>query len=175
MKKILFAMMFCLLALSVRAEVLKAKAVDEISTTNPTEYISVRLVRDFALDKETTLKKDYILTGKMTDIVDPEKWHHNGSFTFIPTSYKDTDGNIHKIEKEIKATYRQKIKPVAREWGVGVGDFYFSPSYIDSTKIIVNGEGKEVFDEYCDKTTHWGKGVPVDILPDEVIYFNFPD
>ena len=111
----------------------------------------------------------------MLDIVAPDKWHHNASFTFIPTSYKDISGNEHEITKEIKATYRQKIKPVSKEWGVGVGDLYFTPSYIDNTKRIVKGESKQVFDEFCDKTTPWGKGVQIDIKPDEVIYFNFPD
>ena len=176
MKNVLFIVLLSLMiCISSNAEVLKAKAVNEISTKSPKEVISVKLVRDFVLDNETTLKKDYILTGKMLDITSPDKWHQNASFTFIPTSYKDTDGNEYEIKKEIKATYRQKIKPISKEWGVGVGDFYFSPSYIDSAKRIAKGEGKEVFDEYCDKTTPWGKGVQIDIKPDETIYFNFPD
>ena len=163
------------MVIPVQAEVLKAKAVDGVSTTSPKEVISVKLVRDFALDSETTLKKDYILTGKMLDIVSPDKWHQNASFTFIPTSYKDLEGNEYAIKKEIKATYRQKIKPISKEWGVGVGDLYFSPSYIDNAKRMARGETKQVFDEFCDKTTPWGKGIQVDIKPDEVLYFDFPD
>ena len=161
--------------IAANADVLKARAVETISTKSPKEVISVKLVRDFALDNETTLKEGYVLTGKMLDIVAPDKWHHNASFTFIPTSYKDTEGKEYKIEKEVRATYRQKIKPVSKEWGVGVGDLYFTPSYIDNTKRIVKGESKQVFDEFCDKTTPWGKGIQIDIKPDEVIYFNFPD
>ena len=175
-KNILFLTVLSLLiSIPVQAEVLKARAVDEISTTAPKEVISVKLVRDFALDNEITLKEGYILTGKMLDIVSPDKWHQNASFTFIPTSYKDNEGNEYKIEKEIKATYRQKIKPISKEWGVGVGDLYFSPSYVTSIKRMAQGETKEVIDEYCDKTTPWGKGIQVDIKPDEVLYFNFPD
>ena len=175
-RNLLFTLLLSLLMVSsAKAEVLKARAIDYVSTKNPKDVISVKLVRDFTLDNETTLKEGYILTGKMLEISNPDKWHKNASFTFIPTSYTDTQGNKYEIAKEIRATYRQKIKPVSTEWGVGVGDYYFSPSYVDSTKRIVKGEGKEVFDEYCDKTTPWGKGIQVDIKADEVLYFNFPD
>ena len=161
--------------ISANAEVMKATSVDGVSTKNPKEIINVKMVRDFNLDNDITLKKGYILTGKMQDIVNPDKWHHNASFTFIPTSYTDMEGNEYHITKEIKATYRQKIKPVSKEWGVGVGDLYFSPSYITNAKRMANGETKEVFDEFCDKTTPWGKGTQIDIKPNEVLYFNFPD
>ncbi|GEM_PF-4665683 len=175
-RNLLFVLLLSLIiCIPANAEVMKARAVGEISTTSPKEFISVRLSRDFVLDSETTLKENTVLTGKMLDIVKPDKWHQNASFTFIPTSYTDADGTVHEITKEIRATYRQKIKPVSKEWGVGVGDLYFSPSYVTNTKRMINGETKEVFDEFCDKTTPWGRGIQVDIKPDEVIYFNFPD
>ena len=176
MKRFLFILVLSFAVIfPVKADVLKARAVNYISTKAPAEVISVKLVKNFVLDDEITLKKGYVLSGKMLDITAPDKWHHNASFTFIPTSYTDNDGNIYEIKKEIKATYRQKIKPVSKEWGVGVGDLYFSPSYIDNTKRMINGETKQVFDEFCDKTTPWGKGVQIEIKPDEVIYFNFPE
>ena len=175
-KNLLFIMMLSLMVtIPAKAEVLKAKAVDEISTTAPKEFISVKLSRDFSLDNEITLKKNYILTGKMLDISEPGKWHHNASFTFIPTSYTDTNGNTYEISKEIKATYRQKMKPDLKHSEITVGPWMFSPAYIDDTKKIIHGESKEVFDDYCDRTTPWGKGTQIDIKPKETIYFNFPD
>lgn len=160
---------------TANADILKAKALEEISTTSPKEFISVKLSRDFDLDNETKLKNGYILTGKMLDITTPGKWHKNASFTFIPTSYTDLDGKCHEITKEIKATYRQKMKPDYKHSEITVGPWMFSPAYIDDTKKIVNGEGKEVFDDYCNRTTPWGKGTQIDIKSDETIYFNFPD
>ena len=176
-KKILFILALSLIICApLRAEVLKARAVDEISTKNPTEVISVKLVRDFALDENTTLKEGYILTGKMLDITNPEKWHKNASFTFIPTSYRDLDGTEHKIDKEIRAEYKQKIKPVHTEWGVGLPNGgYFSPTYVTNIKRMAKGEGKEVVDEYYNRSTPWGKGIEIQIKKDEVLYFNFPD
>ena len=175
-KNLLFILIMSLIiSVPVQAEVMKAKAIDEISTTSPKELINVKLSKKFVLDDEITLKKNYILTGKMLDISEPGKWHHNASFTFIPTSYTDLDGNTHQITKEIKATYRQKMKPDFKHSEITVGSFMFSPAYIDDTKKIIHGESKEVFEDYCDRTTPWGKGTQIDIKSNETIYFNFPD
>ena len=115
-RKILFTLILSLsMVSSANAEVLKARAVDYVSTKTQKDVISVKLFRDFALDNEITLKEGYILTGKMLEISTPDKWHKNASFTFIPTSYTDTKGNKYEIAKEIRATYRQKIKPVSTE------------------------------------------------------------
>lgn len=176
MKKNLLYILLCIIICApVSAQVLKAKAIDEISTSSPKEFISVKLSREFVLDNETTLKKNYILTGKMLDVTEPEKWHHNASFTFIPTSYTDLDGKEHVISKEIKATYRQKMKPDYKHSEITLGPWLFSPSYIDNTKRMLHGETKEVWDEYANRSTPWGKGVQIDIKPNETLYFNFPD
>ena len=175
-KNILFILVLGLIiCLPTKAEVMKAKAINEISTANPEEFISVELSRDFTLDNEIILKKKYILTGKMLDITEPGKWHHNASFTFIPTSYTDLDGTTHEITKEIRATYRQKIKPDLKHSEITVGPWMFSPAYIDDTKKIIHGKTKEVFEGYCDRSTPWGKGTQIDIKPKEKIFFNFPD
>ncbi len=177
MKKIiLFSIVMALgLLLPVQASVLKGKAIDEISTSNPKDTISIKISKTFTLSDDITLKKNYILTGKMLDITEPGKWHHNASFTFIPTSYTDLNGEKHEITKEIKATYRQKMKPDYKHSEISLGNLMFSPAYIDDTKKIIHGETKEVWDEYANRSTPWGKGVQIDIKPNETIYFNFPD
>ena len=70
MKKVFLLISIFLLAVCIpaKADVLKAKAVDEISTASPKEFISVKLVRDFKLNDQVELKKGYVLTGKMLDI-----------------------------------------------------------------------------------------------------------
>ena len=160
---------------SVQASVLKGKAIGEISTTAPRDEISITVMKKVSLDNDIVLKKGYVLTGKMLNITEPEKWHHNASFTFIPTSYKDLDGTVHPIQKEIKATYRQKMKPDYKHSEITAGWLMFSPSYIDNTKRMLHGETKEVWDEYANRSTPWGKGVQIDIKPNETIYFNLPD
>lgn len=177
MKKIvLFAVMLSLgVFLPVHARVFKGKAIDNISTTAPKETIRVKVTRNFPLNSEIILKKNYILTGKMQNITEPEKWHHNASFTFIPTSYTDLNGEEHAINQEIKATYRQKMKPDYKHSEITLGPLLFSPAYIDDTKKIIHGEAGEVWDDYANRSTPWGKGVQIDIKPNETIYFNFPD
>ena len=175
-KGLLFITALCLLACApANAAVLKGKAIEEISTTVPRETISVVVSKKFNLDDEIVLKKGYTLTGRMLDIKEPGEWHHNASFTFIPTSYKDNDGVEHKISKEIKGAYRQKMKPDYKHSEITVGNLMFSPAYIDDAKKIIRGETKEVWDDYANRSTPWGKGVQIDIKPDEIIYFNFPE
>lgn len=177
MKKcVLFAVLVSVgLFIPAQAAVLKGKAIDEISTSAPKDIINITVSKKIALDEDIILKKGYVLTGKMLNITEPGQWHHNASFTFIPTSYTDLEGTNHKITKEIKTTYRQKMKPDYKHSEISVGNLMFSPSYIDNTKRMVHGETKEVWDEYANRSTPWGKGVQIDIKPNETIYFNVPD
>lgn len=176
MKKILLIITLLFgICTQAEASIMKAEAIDEISTSSPREIIDVKLVRDFILEDGTQLKKGYVLTGKMTDIKKPSDWHHNATFTFIPTCYKDSDGQIHEIKEEIRANYRQKMEPDYKHSEISVGPLMFSPSYIDNTKKIIHGETKEVWDDYANRSTPWGEGVDIDIKPHETIYFNFPE
>ena len=160
---------------SVQARVLKGKAIDEISTVSPKETISITVSKNTPLNNDIVLKKGYILTGKMLDVKAPEQWHHNATFTFVPTSYTDLDGQKHLIKDEIKATYRQKMKPDYKHSEITFGPWMFSPAYIDDTKKIIHGETKEVWDEYANRSTPWGKGVQIDIKPNDTIYLNLPE
>ena len=167
-------MSLCLFS-SAQAGVLKGKAVDEISTSKPKDIINITVLKKVCLDQDIVLKKGYVLSGKMLNITEPEKWHKNASFTFIPTSYTDLDGNSHKIDKEIKTTYRQKMKPDYKHSEITAGPWMFSPAYIDDAKKLMNGETKEVWEDYSNRSTPWSKGIQIDIKPNETIYFNIPD
>ena len=159
----------------VSAKVMKGSAIDYISTKNPREIISVKLSRDFDLNDSVTLRKGYVLVGKMQDINHPTSWHHNAYFTFVPMSYIDLEHKEHLIKDEIKAVYRQKMKPDYKHSEITVGEFMFSPSYIDNTKRMLNGETKDVWNEYANRNTPWGMGEEIEIKSGETIYFNFPD
>ena len=187
MKKICLIIALSLLCInSVNAQVFKGKALDEISTKNPKELINVKALKDLNLGNGLIIEKGSIITGKMTEVVSPEKFHKNASFTFIPTEYTDSEGIKHVIINEIKSTYRQKLKPDFKHSEISFGmstdgkdplnsAFIFSPSYISNTKKIINGEGKEVWEDYKNRNTPWGYGEDIDIKINEVIYFNFPD
>ena len=190
MKKIflLFAsiMLFIISINTADAQVFKGRSLCEISTQNPQDTIELKSLKKLDLGNGTIIEKNSIIKDKMTDVVSPEKFHKNASFTFIPTEYTDSKGIKHLISNEIKATYRQKLKPDFEHSEIGVGMttdgsdpsnsmFIFSPSYISNTKRIVKGEGKEVWNEYQNRTTPWGKGEHINIKQNEIIYFNFPD
>ena len=167
------------------AQVLKGRALDEVSTTNPKEIIKIEALKELNLGDGIKIEKGSIITGKMTDVIAPRKYHKNATSTFVPVKYTDTKGTEHEINKEVKATYRQKMKADFKnsEIAFGMTDgnsssstmTVFSPSYIDNTKKILNGKGKEVWDEYQNRNTPWGKGEEINIKTNELIYFNFPD
>lgn len=182
MKKICIMLAFLALCInSANAQVFKGRALNEISTENPQDIIKVKSLKDVNLGNGVIIEKDSVITGKMTEIVSPGKFHKNASFTFIPTEYVDSKGVSHTISTEVKATYRQKLKPDFKHSEISVGSadsnssFVFSPSYISNTKKIVKGEGKEVWDDYQNRNTPWGKGEDINIKTNEIIYFNFPD
>lgn len=171
---LLIAVCACGLGLGASAQqVLKGEAVHEISTASPTEVISIMTRRDMTFSDGTTVKKNSRITGKMLDVKSPEKWHHNATFTFIPETYTEEDGTVHNFNGEVKGTYRQKMKPDYKHSEIAIGDFMFSPSYISNTKEIIHGNGKQVFDDYCNRSTPWGKGTEITIKAGEVLYFNF--
>lgn len=187
MKKIyLLTMIFILCINAANAQVFKGRALNEISTKNPIEIIKVKALKDLNLGSGLIIEKNSIITGKMTEVVSPEKFHKNASFTFIPIEYTDEQGTNHIITKEIKASYRQKLKPDFKHSEISFGmstdgkdplnsAFFFSPSYFSNAKKIINGEGKEVWEDYKNRNMPWGTGEDIDIKTNEVIYFNFPD
>lgn len=187
LKKIcLLSFIMAISSIAANAQVFKGRALDEVSTKKPSPTIRVQAVKDLNLGNGLIIEKDSIITGTMTDIVSPEKFHQNASFTFTPKEYTDTQGVKHEISKEVKATYRQKLKPDLKHSEIGFGMssdgkdpsnsmFIFSPSYISNTKKIIKGEGKEVWEDYENRNTPWGKGEDIDVKVNEIIYFNFPD
>ena len=101
MKKICLLFLLSMICVSsVNAQVFKGSALDEISTKNPKEFIKVKALRDLNLGNGVIIKKDSIITGKMTEVVSPEKFHKNASFTFIPTEYIDNNGVKHSISSK---------------------------------------------------------------------------
>ena len=186
---LLSSMLMSLIVISIipaNAQVFKGTALDEISTKNPKDIIRIKASRDLNLGDGVVVEKNSIIVGKMLDVISPESFHKNASFTFIPIEYIDNRGIKHEIKKEIKATYRQKLKPDFKHSEISIGvstdgsdpldsAFVFSSSYISDTKKIVKGEGKEVWDDYVNRNTPWGKGEEINIKVNEVIYFNFPD
>ena len=142
MKKLYLVLILLFLFMtSADAQVFKGRSLSEISTKNPQDIIEVKALKELKLGNGVIIEKNSIITGKMTDVVSPEKFHKNASFTFIPTEYTDSKGIKHLISNEIKATYRQKLKPDFEHSEIGVGMttdgsdpsnsmFIFSPSYI---------------------------------------------
>lgn len=126
MKKFLLIFLIFLSTISAaNAQIMKAKAIDEISTMYPKDIVRIELTNNINLSG-IDLKKGYIIYGSMTDVKSPLKGEKEASFTFTVVKYKDLDNIEHKINKEIKTVYKRKHLKFGEEF-LRDTDFSFSP------------------------------------------------
>ena len=122
MKRFLLLSLFFILTTSAaNAQILKAKAIDEISTVYPKDYVKIEVSKNIVL-KGLELKKGYVVTGAISDVQSPRKGAKEACFTFTLTKYKDLSGIEHEITEEIKTTYKQQ-------------DFWFNSKFLQETEF----------------------------------------
>lgn len=138
MKKFLSALVLSLIiSQSVfAAEILRAKAITPISTKHPSEFISVQVTGDTEINGNR-FEKGYILSGKMTNVIQPQTMYKNATFTFEILTYKDLNGNVHELSAPIEVKYRQQMRPNIERSSITIGGdsgFVFSPRDIELAK-----------------------------------------
>jgi len=108
MKKFIWLfLIFVSFQLSTSAQVLKAKAIDEISTAYPKNIVKIEVLKDVILS-EIQLKKGYVVVGSLTDVKSPNKGAKEASFTFTIIKYFDLNNREYNVEQEIKTVYKRK-------------------------------------------------------------------
>lgn len=118
-----FVMITSCMFASANAQTVEVMALDEISTLNPAQSVSVKLLESLMLTDEQILSSDVILTGQLTDIKTPKRLKRNATFSFKPVSYTDINGRVRKINPDIKAKYTTKPdkKEIAKTAALGAG------------------------------------------------------
>ncbi|MDD3238201.1 MAG: hypothetical protein PHV37_08920 [Candidatus Gastranaerophilales bacterium] len=114
MKKLLTALtILTLMTLPAFAEPMqiKVKAISYISTKTPTPYINVTTLADATLPTDLFLPKGTILYGNMIDIVQPQKYGKNATFSFQLTEYKKANGIKQTLAQPIILKYKQQMRP----------------------------------------------------------------
>lgn len=126
MKKfLLIFLIFIGTTLTANAQIMKAKAIDEISTMYPKDIVRIELINNINLSG-IELKKGYVVIGSMTDVKSPKKGDKEASFVFTIVKYKDLDGLDHDLSKVIKTVYKRKTFKFGGEF-LNDADFSFSP------------------------------------------------
>lgn len=137
MKKIIvFISLFVLGFMPVFADTMVVQAVTDITTTNPTQEIKVRVLRNCTL-ADVSLKVGDILEGKMI-ATDPKRLKRDATFTFYPLSCTDLEGNVTrfpvlyygkfsaKFELDVGKVAESAVVSVANHFVKGIGTGFYA-------------------------------------------------
>ena len=101
------------------AQTIEVKALEDISTANPSKTTSVQLLEPVEIKKDKFVGEGAVLNGNLIDVVSPKRLKRDADFTFEPKTYTDSDGKTRKIKANIKASYTEPVdkKQVAKNEG----------------------------------------------------------
>ncbi len=180
MKKILLTSMILLIGLSVNSEVFKARTLESFDTKNPSKEFSIKALNDMVLGN-LEIKEGFILKGEVIEVIPPQAYGKNATFSLKLVSFQDLKGNIHNISGEHIIKYRQKLKPNwerqsfsltgSSDGGRTETDITFSPYDVKLMK-----ESKSVGEflwKDMTKDSFWQPGWDLKYKTNEVIYFNY--
>ena len=141
---------FCLLFIQpvFAAEVLKVESLSSFSTSQPPEFISLKAMSSVMLDENVTIPEGVIVKCRITDVKAPKRLKRNATFSAIPVSYIDEQGNEVKITEEYIGKFSPKFEidkgEVAKSAALTVGDHFLkgvSLGYHAVEGAVKNEEG----------------------------------
>lgn len=99
---------------------------DTFSTVSPPKEISVKLLEPLVLSKKDVYASGTVMKGNLIDVISPKRLKRDAGFTFEPTMYYDSDGNIQNIDSKIKADYTVPLDKgeLAKSVTLGVGSYF---------------------------------------------------
>lgn len=128
MKKLCLSILFVLGLLSqpAFAKIVAVEALEDFTTENPPRVMSVKILEDVTLDENISFKNGDIVEGKVVDVTEPKRLKRNATFSFIPLSYKNTNGEIIEIKGYYPAKYSTRLNKgeLAKTAALGVGSFF---------------------------------------------------
>ena len=141
---------FCLICIQpvYSAEVLKVEALSSFSTAKPVEFISLKAMNSVTLDENVTIPEGVIVKGRITDVKSPKRLKRNATFSVIPVSYTDENGNEVQITEEYTGKFSPKFEidkgELAKSAALSVGDHFVqgvSMGYHAIEGAVKNEEG----------------------------------
>ena len=128
MKKLCLSVL-CILGLlsqPVFAKMVAVQALDDFSTENPSRVMSIKMLEDITLDEAVSFKMGDIVEGKVVDVTDPKRLKRDATFSFVPLSYKNENGEVIEIKGYYPAKYSTKLNKgeIAKTAALGVGSFF---------------------------------------------------
>ncbi len=130
------------------AKTVKVEALTTFSTENPTEKMVVKVLEETELD-DLVLEKGFVLSGETTDVVSPKRLKRDATFSFIPETYTDMNGQTHTFPGNYKGKYGMPVdkKGLVKSAGLAVGGFFvkgLSLGYNAVEGAVKNEEGNRL-------------------------------
>lgn len=148
MKKFLVFFLLMMFFTPSFAEVLKARAINCISTKEPPKTLTVRVVAKMNLKDGTKLYNGYVLIGKIQDIVPPQKLGKDATFSYKVDGFVDSQNIYHEISDNLVLKYLQ----------------------VDTSQ---NNSVSSAKKQKCKKHARFELGNDIEIEPNELIFFSY--
>ncbi|MBR6722392.1 hypothetical protein IKL64_02955 [bacterium] len=166
------------------AQTIEVKALEDISTANPSKTTSVQLLQPVEIKKDKFVGEGAVLNGNLIDVVSPKRLKRDADFAFEPKSYTDSEGKTRKIKAKIKASYTEPIdkKQVAKKTVTSAGNLFvqgFSMGVAAVEGAVKNQDGNRfkssVSSVYeASPLSYARKGEDIEIKAGQVFFLKFP-
>ena len=173
----------CLLGQSAMAKTIPVEALDDFTTEQPPQAMSIKVLEDINLDDGLSLNNGFVVNGKIVDVTDPKRLKRNATFTFVPVYYEDLNGNINEIKGDYSAKYTTKLDKgkLATNAAISVGNFFvkgLSLGYSAVKGAVKNEQDNRfkssVTEVYQDSPLSYvEKGEELVIEKGQIFYLNF--
>ncbi len=184
MKKLLYILLLSgLLCCPVFAKTVSVQAMEDFTTEKPPEAMYVKILEDITFDETLSFKSGDIIEGKVVDVTDPKRLKRNATFSFVPVSYRNSNGETIEIRGYYPAKYTTKLNKgqLAKTAALGVGNFFvkgLSLGYSAVEGAVKNEKDNRfkssVNEVYEDSPfSYVEKGGEIVIKKDQVFYLNF--
>lgn len=165
------------------AKAVTVQALQDFTTENPPEVMSIKILEDVIIDDSLSFKNGDIIKGKVVDVTDPKRLKRNATFSFVPVSYTDSNGDTIEIKGYYPAKYTTKLNKgeLAKSAALGVGNFFvkgLSMGYSAVEGAVKNEKNNRfkssVTEVYEDSVfSYVEKGGEIVIKKDQPFFLNF--
>lgn len=169
---------------SVCAKTIEVLSLSDFSTANPPASITIQLLDSVDLDENTTIDAGATVNGKLVDVVSPKRLKKDATFSFVPTSYKDKNGETKMIKADVTAKYSKTLDKVqlAKSAAVGVGGFFIKNLGVGVAAIegaVKDEEGNPIKSAAvsvyeASPVSYVEKGKDLEIKVNQIFYLKFP-
>ena len=188
-QKILYSSFTAIILLSfttsANAATVKVMSLSDFSTADPPSTITIQTMEHIQYAKNKYVPSGLEITGKIVDVKSPERLKRDASFSFKPTSYKDSEGVSHNIKRQVKAKYTRPIDKgqIAGTAAKSVGNLFikgFSMGISAVEGAIKNEENNRLKSSAISvyessPISYIEKGEDIIIKKSDLFYLKFPD